>query len=209
MKKIFLILTAVFLATASSAQNFEGQITYVNTYKSKNPQVADEQWTAMLGDTQQYKIKGENYRSDTNGTMMQWVLFIKQDNKLYSKIATSPVVYYNDATVQGDEIYKSELNKDVLTVLGYSCDELVLTCKNGIQKFYFNAKFGIDPKLFENHKIGNWYDFVSRSKALPLKTVLETNMFTLESTATEIKPMQLDAQLFALPAGVKTQKSQY
>lgn len=171
--------------------------------------MSDQQWSAMMGNTQQYKIKGGDYRSDTNGTMMQWILFIHKDSKLYSKMATSETVYYNDTTVQGDEVYKAEINYGVTKILGHLCDELILTCKNGVQKYYFSSKFKVDPKWFINHKFGNWYDFVQKSKALPLKTIIETTMFTLESTATEIKPMKLDSALFVLPAGVKTEKSRY
>lgn len=209
MKKFILAAVAFCVTLTIHAQVFEGQITYANAYKSKNPQVSDQQWAKMMGDTQQYQIKGGDYRSDTNGTLMQWILFVNKDGKLYSKMATSETVYYNDVTIQGDEVYKSELKKGTTKILGYLCDELVLTCKNGVQKYYFNAQLGVDPKLFVNHKFGNWYDLVSRARALPLKSIIETTMFTLESTSTQVKPAKLDPNLFVLPKGVKTEKSPY
>ena len=208
MKK-FLMLALLWATTWLNAQNFEGKITYSNIYKSKVAQVSDQQWTAMLGNTQEYEIKGGNYRSDTNGTMMQWILFLNKDNKLYSKLSTSETVFFSDVTVQGDEVTQSELKKGALTILGFLCDELTLTCTSGVQRYYFNSKFGVDPKLFVNHKLGNWYDFISKSKALPLKTIIETKQFTIESTALKITPMQLEASRFALPAGTKTEKSPF
>jgi hypothetical protein len=84
-----------------------------------------------------------------------------------------------------------------------------LTCKSGVQKYYFNSKLSVDTKLFSNHKFGNWFDYLSKSKSLPLKSVVETAEFTLESVATEVNRMQLDSKNFELPSGIKTAKSPY
>ncbi len=193
----------------SFSQTFEGEIVYSNTYKSKNTQYTDERWTMLLGNVQNYLIKAGDYKSITNGKLMQWQLYINKDNKLYNKMANSETVYWNDGSVQGDEIIKVEINKNVTVVLGYNCDEIILTCKSGIQKYYYNSKLAVDAKLFINHKFGNWYDYLSKSNALPLKMVLENPQFTTISIATEIKPMKLEINTFELPAGVKTEKSKY
>lgn len=202
----FLLLLISF---TSFSQNFEGEIIYSNTYTSKNLQLKDEQWSLMLGNTQNYLVKGGDYKSITNGKLMQWQLYINKDNKLYNKMANSDIVYWNDASIQGDEVIKIEINNNVLEILGYKCDEIVLTCKSGVQKYYFNSKISIDPKVFINHKFGNWYDYLSKSNALPLKMILENPQFTTISIATEIKPMKLEVNTFELPAGVKTEKSKY
>ncbi len=180
------------------SQTFEGKIVYSNTYKSKNPQLKDEQWGLMLGDIQNYLIKAGDYKSITNGKLMQWQLYINKDNKLYNKMANSETVYWNDGSVQGDEIIKVEVNKNVTEVLGYKCDEIILTCKSGIQKYYYNSKLAVNTKLFVNHKFGNWYDYLSKSNALPLKMILENPQFTTISIATEIKPMKLEINTFEL-----------
>ncbi len=202
----FLLLLISF---ASFSQNFEGEIVYSNSYTSKTPQLKDEQWSLMLGNTQNYLIKGGDYKSISNGKLMQWQLYINKDNKLYNKMANSETVYWNDGSVQGDEILKVEINKNATEVLGYMCDEIILTCKSGIQKYYYNSKLAVDTKLFINHKFGNWYDFLSKSNALPLKMILENPQFTTISIATEIKPMKLEINSFELPIGVKTEKSKY
>jgi hypothetical protein len=202
----FLLLLISF---TSFSQNFEGEIIYSNTYTSKNLQLKDEQLSLMLGNTQNYLVKGGDYKSIANGKLMQWQLYINKDNKLYNKMANSDIVYWNDASIQGDEVIKIEINKNVVEILGYKCDEIVLTCKSGIQKYYFNSKISIDPKVFINHKFGNWYDYLSKSNALPLKMILENPQFTTISIATEIKPMKLEVNTFELPAGVKTEKSKY
>ena len=94
-------------------------------------------------------------------------------------------------------------------ILGYKCDELILTCKSGTQKYYFNSNISVDPNLFVNHKFGNWYDILAKSNSLPLKSLVDNEQFSLESVATEVKEMKLDKTLFELPANSKTMKSPY
>jgi hypothetical protein len=124
-------------------------------------------------------------------------------------MANSEALLWNDGAVNTDEVLKSELYKDVTERLGYKCDELVLTCKSGVQKYYFSPMLSIDPTLFENHKFGNWYEYVSRAKSHSLKAVTENTQFILENVATEVKLMKLEKAFFALPADTKTVKSPY
>lgn len=121
----------------------------------------------------------------------------------------SETVLWNDASINSDEVVKSEIKKNAMIILGYTCDELTLTCKSGIQKYYFAPKLSVDEKLYEHHQYGNWYTFLSNSKSLTLKTIIETPQFVMETTAIEVKPMKLDDSIFNLPLGTKTAKSPY
>jgi len=145
MKKTFLILLITTLTTfASIGQPFEGKIIYTNSYKSKMPNVTDGQFTSMMGATQEYFIKNGNYKSLANGTFLQSQYYVSSENKLYTKMANSEAFLWNDGATNPDEVLKSEVNKGVTEILGYKCDELVLTCKSGIQKYYFNSKLSVD-----------------------------------------------------------------
>lgn len=207
------IIRIFFLLTVSSVislgQTFEGKVTYQNTYKSKIPNVTDALFTEMMGTSQEYNFKDGNYRSVSNGTFLQWQLYVHKDNKLYTKFSNSPSILWNDGAVNPDSVLKSELNKEVVDILGYKCDELILTCKSGIQKYYFNSKLKIDPNLFENHKFGNWHQYLSQSKAVPLKIMVDNVQFSLVSVATAVQPQKIEDQLFALPADAKLQKSPF
>ena len=209
MRKAINFIVATLLTISSFGQNFEGKILYDNVYKSKMPNVTDEQFTAMMGSQQEYSIKDGDYKSVANGSFFQWQLYVNKDNKLYNKMSNSETLLWNDGAVNADQVLKAEVHKAVTTIAGYECDEIVLTCKTGIQKYYYSSKLGVDPELFANHKFGNWYDFVSRSKALPLKMVVDNGQFTLESTAKEVRSEKLDKQLFSLSPDVKTMKSPY
>ena len=209
MTKTITFLFATLFAITSFGQTFEGKIVYKNTYKSKIPNVTDEQFTTMMGSTQEYFIKNGDYKSVANGSFFQWQLYVNKDNKLFSKMANSETLLWNDGATNPDEILKAEVNKGVTEILGYKCDELVLTCKSGIQKYYFNIKLSVDTKLFVNHKFGNWYAFLTKSNSLPLKSIVDNGQFTLESVAIEVKEMNLEKTLFELPADSKTMKSPY
>ena len=209
MKKTITFLLATLISICSFGQSFEGKIVYANSYKSKMPNVTDQQFATMMGSTQEYFIKGGDYKSAANGSFFQWQLYVNKDNKLYSKMANSETLLWNDGSENKDEIIKTELNKGVTEILGYKCDELILTCKSGTQKYYFNSKLSVDTKLFISHKYGNWYDYLLKANALPLKTIVDNSQFTLESVATEVKEIKLNKTLFDLPANVQTTKSPY
>ena len=209
MKKAITFLFSMLCVIASFGQSFEGKVVYKNTYKSKMPNVTDEQFTTMMGSTQEYFIKNGDYKSVANGSLFQWQLYVNKENKLYNKMANSETLIWNDGATNSDEILKAEINKTVTEILGYMCDELILTCKSGTQKYYFNTKLSVDTKLFINHKFGNWYDFLSRTNSLPLKSIVDNEQFILESVATEVTEMKLNEAFFDLPANSKTVKSPY
>ena len=209
MKKTILTFCFAFCSLLIYAQSFKGEIIYHNTYVSKTPAVSNDQFGAMMGSTQNYFVKDGEYKSECNGTLVQWQLYINKENRLYSKLSSSEAVYWNDGTVNTDEVLSSELHQAATTILGYNCDELVLTCKSGVQKYYFSSKIPLDSKLFTNHAFGNYYAYISKTNAIPLKIIIDNPQFSMESVATVVKPMKLDAAFFTLPAGVAITKSPF
>ncbi|MDP9080691.1 MAG: DUF4412 domain-containing protein [Bacteroidota bacterium] len=209
MKQTIITLFLSVCCLFTFAQSFEGQVVYQTQCKSKLPNVTDDQFTAMVGSTMNYYIKGGDYKSDTNGSVILWQLYINKENKLYNKFSSSEAVLYNDCAVNPDSVLSSELHVGVAEILGYKCDELILNCKTGVQKYYFSSKLPIDSKLYTNHKFGNWFTYLSMANAIPLKMVINNAQFSLETIATSVKPMKLDAVIFQLPAGITTAKSPY
>lgn len=209
MIKIIAFAITAFLSLVSYGQHFEGKIVYKNSYTSKTPGVTDEQFNSMLGSVQEYYFKDGDYKSVFNGSMLESQLYLSKDNKLYSKMSNAEEFLWNDGAVNPDEVLKSALNKGVIDILGYTCDELILTCKSGTQKYYFNSKLSVNTEMFKNHKLGNFYEVLSRTNSMPLKVVMETEQFAVESIATEIISTKLEKSFFELPANAKTIKSPY
>ncbi len=209
MKKLFFILFFACITLISIAQSFEGKIIYENSFKSKIPGVTDQQLTEMMGPVIEYYIRGGEYKTQSNGTIVQWQLYSAADSKLYTKMSNSEAAIWNDVTENPDSVFTAEVHPKAAQIMGYTCDELVLTCKTGVQKYYYNTKFPLDPALFQKHVYANWYEFVKVSKAIPLKMIIDSPQYTLESTASSVAPSKLDAKLFVLPEGIKTMKSPY
>jgi hypothetical protein len=203
MKRIIFTVYLVIACLYAFAQSFEGEIVYHNTYKSKIPAVNDTKLSGMMGTAENYYIKDGDYRSETNGSLVLWQLYINADNKLYSKYTSSETVLWNDGSVKNDAVNSAELHYDAAVISGYHCDELILNCKSGVEKYYFSSKLPIDSRLYAKHQFGNWYAYLSKANAVPLKMIIDNAQFTLESTATAIKPMKLEKKRFELPAGVK------
>ena len=163
----------------------------------------------MLGTTHNYFIQGGNYKTVTNGAFAQWQLYINKENRVYNKMISSDTVFWSNAAEHYDEVLSYKLTPNVTTILGYACDELVLNCRSGVHKYYFSSKLKVDTKLFSKHFFGNFYAYLSKANAVPLKSIIEDAGFTMESVATEVRPKKLDPIMFTLPPGAKTAKSLY
>lgn len=203
MTRVLTFTLSILISLSLSAQEFEGEIIYRATYKSKSPKITNEQLATMLGTRKRYFVKGGDYKTISNGTLGEWQLYIHSENRLYNKKPGSKVLLWNDGSIYDDPVLAIEINKNVTEILGYKCDELILTCKSGVQKYYFSSLLGVNHLLYEKHKYGNYDEYTSKAKALPLKLVIETKMFIMESVATEVHAGILDNELFTLPADVK------
>ena len=190
------------------AQGFEGKITYQNAYTSKIPNATSEQFTAMMGSTQEYYIEGDKYKSVMNGSFSQWQLYVPSENRLYTKTAMSDTLMWSDGNSNPDEAVSYEILKNQAEILGYKCDVLVVQTKTGKASYYFSKKIKVDPELYKNHQYGNWALMTGQTKSLPLKIEMETPQFTLVSTAVDIKEMKIEEGALALPA-VPSKKSPY
>jgi len=199
-----------YVVSSATAQSFEGKISYRNSYRSKLPNISDAQFTEMMGATQQYFVKGGNYRSETNGSFFQWQMYLNSENKVYSKLSTSEVILWNDAGENKDALVKVEVNKKVATVLDHVCDEVVVTTSSGVYKFYFNSGvLKVDGSLYGKHKFLYWNEYLAKANAFPLKVIFDDAKFSFESVVTGITPLKIDDKIFELPPGAEFQKNPY
>ncbi len=196
--KVFILLL-LFSPMIGFAQSFEGKITYANSYKSNSARLKDEQLNTIMGTTQEYYIKGGDYKSIFNGSFVKMQLYKSAENRSYSLTAKSDSLYWEDYSKNKDAATKYEIRKSKETVMGVLCDVLIVYTPKSKVYYYYNTKYRVNPDLFKQHAYGNWYDMVSKTKALPLKTVYENELFTFSSTAISITPMKLDNSVFEIP----------
>lgn len=202
MKPFFLFLFVCLVPKVFFAQSFEGEIVYQVNYTSKILHVSDAQITNAMGDRQDYFVQDGNYLSQLNGTVFKWQLYHQAENRIYDKMANSQAILWINGRSNKDSVLSSSMNFGVTTILGYSCDELILNCRNGVQKYYFSSKLAVDPQPYGGHLYGNWYAYLSKARALPLKITVETMQFNYSAVAVSVKPGHLDPAIFDLPRGV-------
>ena len=207
--KIAPLFVILFIFTVTvCAQHFEGKIIYQNKYKSKIAAVSDEQLTGMMGSRQEYFIKGGNYKSVTDGTYLQWQIYVNRDNRLYNKFSNSDSILSNDGATAGEPVMEVLQRKDVTEILGYKCDELILKRKNQTSTYYFNQSMSVDATLYSKHLFGGWHEYLKLARALPLKGIIDTPQFTLTTTAIEVIPLKIEDKEFILPQNAKIQRIQ-
>ncbi|TDO21277.1 hypothetical protein [Pedobacter duraquae] len=201
MRKLVLLLMLSPLMCL--AQSFEGKITYSNGYQSKSSKLTDAQLATMMGTTQNYYIKGADYKSDFNGSYIKMQLYKGKENRGYTLTSKSDSLYWEDYSKNSDVATNFEVQKGKETVMGVLCDALIVYTPTSKTTYYYNNKYGVTPALFNKHAYGNWYYVISKTKTLPLKIISENNQFTLTSTAVSITPMKLADKTFELPQNNK------
>lgn len=200
MKKIK-ILFALFclnFSLYSQDYNFEGKSVYKINYESKSPQVSSDQLNSLMGTKQIYSIKGGNYKSLFNGVFLKFQIYRNDENRIYNLTAKSDTLYYEDYSKNIDKALSYEIKKNQDTIMGLPCDLIIVKAEKSKILVYFNSNYTVNPELFKEHNYGNWYYIISKTKALPLKTVTETEQFIMTSIATEITPMKLENNVFEI-----------
>jgi len=200
------ILTLVLTFLAKS-QSFEGVVIYSNNYISKIPTYPSEQFNILMGTQQAYAIKGNNYKSVFNGQFTKLQMYIGDENKSYTLTGKSDTLYWEDYGVNNSKAISYEIKEHQDTILGISCNVIIIITEDSRSEVYYNSKYSINADLFKNHNYNNWYYIISKTGALPLKTVFESAQFVMTSMATKITSMELDDNVFEVQNTNKVAKA--
>ena len=140
--------------------------------------------------------------------LLEVTQFYTGRDTLYSTMKGVNAIMYEDAKYEKEKVVSSAVRKNVLTILGYSCDVLEIKTNDGIMKYYFNQSVKVDKSLYKNHKKGLWYFCLDKTNgALPLKWITETSDLKLSIKAKEINSKILDNTIFKLPENLPIVKS--
>lgn len=199
MFRIICIAALLLLcASGAHAQYFEGKIVYSNTFNSKIKALNNTQLQYIVGSKMDYYIKGCNYKSISNGHSVTMQLYDCSSNRVYNQTPKSDTLYWFSAAINTDTTFKYEIKKNADTVLGYVCDALVLTTKTGTTVLYYSKQLKVNAAAFKDHQYNNWALFTLQTGSLPLKMVIETEVFTMESVATEVQELKLQEGFFLI-----------
>lgn len=172
--------------------------------------VASKHLTDMMGDTQEYYIKGDRYKYDLNGAFIKYQVYSPSEKRLYSKLNGVDTLYWNDVTKDPDPVVDWEAKKELEDVMGVKCSVLVVRTKSGATyTYYFDSKLAVDPNLYKDHNYGNFIFVTEKGRALPLKSVIDDPRFTMTSIATKVDVQKLDDSIFAIPADLPKKASPF
>ena len=202
--KVFLSIIFILFFNNLFSQPFEGIITFKNTYKSKIKSMNSDQLNTLMGTKQDYYIKNSNYASLLNGAFIKKQIYLSSENRGYTITGQTDTAYWEDYKVNKDSMLTYQILLDKDTVLGIPCNLLIIQTKSSKAYYYYNSNnLVIEPSKFKNHNYGNWYNVISITKCIPLKTIYENEQFQMVSIATKIEELAVDDAIFNLPDKTK------
>lgn len=197
MKRTFFIIISLIL-TPCFGQQFEGKIVFQNSFQSKSQDKPNEYLNQLFGTTHTYQIKNETYKLSSNGELLQWQIYQAQENKLFTKLAIGDKLGIKDLDKETEKVKNVQVNRKTAEILNHLCDEFIVYCKNSVQKYFIDSSLNINPEIFKNSKFNHQLSFLLKNQILPFKMVIEDEIGTCESIATEIKEEKIDENIFVI-----------
>lgn len=191
---------------------FEGVITFEDTYSSSNPAVDIAAVNAQYGTKSEFYFKNGNYKQIYNGSVLKSLLFNSKENRSYIQSSASDTLFYLDCSESNETIVSSEIDNNKASVLGRNCSVLKIIANDLLGKpsristYFFDESISINPDWFENVRYSSYDKLYAITKSLPIKTIHETENYTVTSVAVSVKKQVIDSSVFQLPRDVVTMK---
>jgi hypothetical protein len=184
----------------STPKYFEGKVVYQNSARSKDSNIKSEDIIRLSGNFSSFYFKNGNYKQLYDAQGLKEELYIQKSNTLYLSSNNTDTFSKHEASIPGDTIEQYILNKNKETILGISCDELIVRDKKKTMTYYFNSdSLKINPEWFSKYTELNKNFTTKKMGALFLKCKIELPELIFEITATKIVHERLDDAIFELP----------
>jgi hypothetical protein len=215
--RTILILIVLAIACQSSAQSFEGSLTYT-TEIELSPKATEMGITKELlmekmsedgtwADTVVMKYKAGDYVKEVLSDLRSRAVYKATEGKIYTFTeANEDLCVVTDATV--DLEYKMTNKKpkvyavdSTVTVNGYHCKIVRVQWKTGTYDYYYDASvLKVKPELFEKHILDGQAEYLKIAGSLPIRIVqscmgLGYTTFTLVDRKAET----INSKIFNIP----------
>jgi len=191
----------LFTYTNIQAQNFEGVIIYDFSYKDKTGYFSPKEIKKLLGDRQIYYYKSGKYRSRLNGKWEKSSVYLGGDKICNTKKHIRAIMWV-DAEKQPNEVLSYKITRDAKKIKGWRCDLLEVKTEEGTLYYYYHPKLSVDPKMYSSHHYRFLSYCISKTGALPIKFIYESELEYLEIVAEDINEKLIEEDVFELPAGL-------
>lgn len=201
MKKYFILILYILIASVGFAQDFEGVIEFDFTYKSKDTRVSVEELMEYGGTHSVVFIKNGFYKSIDNSNAWCYQLFRHDTDSIYYKHGLKDDTLRRFSTISTDieSSFDYSIERNADTVLGIVCDKLVITDDDGQRIYYFSREYPQDASFFENFTKNNRDQIQKLIGAVYLRQIIVYAEFEVDMVATSIKRMTLPEDTFDLP----------
>ncbi|MBL4624002.1 MAG: hypothetical protein JKY42_02500 [Flavobacteriales bacterium] len=227
MKRALFGLFAVLICSLTSAQYFEGKLTYKVEFDIKQMTIGEmvitrediiEKMTknGEYFDTVTVTLKGGNYIKEDNSSLEKRLIYKSDVNKIFVFQKDSEHEFIIDANKY--DAYNSGFNgvtvemiDSTKTIGDINCSLLKLSCgKSGESYYFYNSEIAkLDPKLFKDHNYEYFNTVVGKTNSYPLEVVEIVNNFaSTKMTLVSISEEKVSDDLFNIEK-IKAQKSSY
>ena len=199
MKTVLIII--IFLTSFNSfSQDFEGEIKYVISAKTKFDVKIPMKLENSIGSTSTLLTKRGAYKQETNSTFMAFQIYLPNEGKLYYKnTIESDTLRVKDVQKFENQIYEYEIIKNADTILGYICDKLIQKTNSTQQDFYYCSDLKLNPIYFKDFVAFEKNKVTEIMKSVYLRSDLIYPNLTISYTAVEVKRRKIKDEEFNLP----------
>ena len=117
-------------------------------------------------------------------------------------------MFYNDVKQELGTLKKISVKPTKEeSILGYSCKRITFELNDIKYTYYYSNDIYVDNKLFTEHNFGKWNKIVEITKSIPLKVIVENDIFIMESIAIDVRRGKVNKRLFNLPPNSPMKKA--
>jgi hypothetical protein len=110
-------------------------------------------------------------------------------------------IFWYDCGLAGDKINKSLFTKKKETILGITCDELIIRYEDRTESQYYNSdSISINPSWFKRFTLDRENYIDEKEKSIYLKNKIDYSYFSFTQTATKISRGHIDNKIFEIPS---------
>ena len=201
MKRFLLIPFLILSYSFTSAQDFEGIITFSISYEALPDEMKDA--VAMLPKEQTFYIKNNKSKFIQNSSMSSTVV-ISDSNTKTSTVLMDAMGQKYKMTIDTDElseienVYTDEIKIDYVdetkTIAGYTCKKAIVVMEGFDQEAVFYYTEEIAPLMLSGME-------GLHLKGLPLEYNISMDGMTMVMRASEVKKTTVPDSTFDIPAG--------
>ncbi len=200
MQKItFIFLILVFGPNLfAQTTDFEGIIDYNVSAKGRYNDISEKDIMRSLLESGQttVMVRKGNYRyfSSIKDT---WV--INFERRVYYRFSGIDTLYFREFKDDTSNVLGAERGTEEKNIAGYNCKRITFYTTSGKHEYYYAPDLYNNPEYDKDIRIGRIDAFVKETSSMWLSHKVETDNYSLTSTAARVERKKIEDSAFVLP----------